>query len=245
MVPVVQTSVLLGTKLVCELSPQVTKPVNDSTVLSGPKFDARSMKIARSSTAGNETGAGVSYASRGSAQRPEMFASAFDWSSRTSPSSTTRVSAGLHVVGVRRSPLAEGDPVDEMVTPAALLDVLPRADWLALACPLTEETRGVVSAAAIAAMPRGARILNVARGEVVDQEAMIAALRDGRLGGAYLDVTSPEPLPPESPLWELPNVIISPHNSAVAEGNERRQVDMFLANLRRWGRGEPMMNAAN
>jgi len=74
---------------------------------------------------------------------------------------------------------------------------------------------------------------------------MIAALRDGRLGGAYLDVTTPEPLPPESPLWELPNVIISPHNSAVAEGNERRQVDMFLANLRRWGRGEPMMNAAN
>ena len=152
---------------------------------------------------------------------------------------------GLHVVGVRRSPLAAGDPVDEMVTPAALLDVLPRADWLALACPLTEETRGVVSAAAIAAMPRGARILNVARGEVVDQEAMIAALREGRLGGAYLDVTTPEPLPPDSPLWDLPNVIISPHNSAVAEGNERRQVDMFLANLRRWGRGEPMINAAN
>ena len=74
---------------------------------------------------------------------------------------------------------------------------------------------------------------------------MIAALREGRLGGAYLDVTTPEPLPPDSPLWDLPNVIISPHNSAVAEGNERRQVDMFLANLRRWGRGEPMINAAN
>ena len=58
-------------------------------------------------------------------------------------------------------------------------------------------------------------------------------------------VVTPEPLPPDSPLWELPNVIISPHNSAVAEGNERRQVDMFLANLRRWGRGEPMINAAN
>ena len=71
------------------------------------------------------------------------------------------------------------------------------------------------------------------------------ALREGRLGGAYLDVTTPEPLPPDSPLWELPNVIISPHNSAVAEGNEGPQVDMFLANLRRWGRGEPMINAAN
>lgn len=152
---------------------------------------------------------------------------------------------GLHVIGVRRSPRAEGDPVDEMVTPAALAEVLPRANWLALACPLTDETRGVVNAAAIAALPAGARILNVARGEVADQEAMIAALRAGHLGGAYLDVTTPEPLPPDSPLWTLPNVIISPHNSAVASGNERRQVDMFLANLRRWGRGEPMVNASS
>ncbi len=152
---------------------------------------------------------------------------------------------GLHVIGVRRSPRAEGDPVDEMVTPAALAEVLPRANWLALACPLTDETRGVIDAAAIAALPEGARILNVARGEVVDQEAMVAALRAGHLGGAYLDVTTPEPLPPDSPLWTLPNVIISPHNSAVASGNERRQVDMFLANLRRWGRGEPMVNASS
>ncbi len=152
---------------------------------------------------------------------------------------------GLHVIGVRRSPRAEGDSVDEMVTPAALAEVLPRANWLALACPLTEKTRGVIDAAAIAALPAGARILNVARGEVIDQDAMIAALRAGHLGGAYLDVTTPEPLPPDSPLWTLPNVIISPHNSAVAAGNERRQVDMFLANLRRWGRGEPMVNAAN
>ncbi|MCC6388194.1 MAG: D-2-hydroxyacid dehydrogenase [Dehalococcoidia bacterium] len=152
---------------------------------------------------------------------------------------------GLHVIGVRRSPRAEGDSVDEMVTPAALAEVLPRANWLALACPLTEKTRGVIDAAAIAALPAGARILNVARGEVIDQDAMIAALRAGHLGGAYLDVTTPEPLPPDSPLWTLPNVIISPHNSAVAAGNERRQVDMFLANLRRWGRGEPMVNASS
>ena len=152
---------------------------------------------------------------------------------------------GLHVIGVRRSPRAEGDPVDEMVTPAALAEVLPRANWLALAGPLTDETRGVIDAAAIGALPAGARILNVARGEVIDQEAMIAALRAGHLGGAYLDVTTPEPLPPDSPLWTLPNVIISPHNSAVASGNERRQVDMFLANLRRWGRGEPMVNASS
>jgi D-2-hydroxyacid dehydrogenase (NADP+) len=152
---------------------------------------------------------------------------------------------GLHVIGVRRSPQREGDHVDEMVPPARLLDVLPRADWLALACPLTDETRHIVNSEAITAMPRGARILNIARGDVIDEEAMIAALRSGQLGGAYLDVVSTEPLLPESPLWDLPNVIITPHNSATAAGNERRTVQYFLANLRAWAKGEPMVNVVS
>ncbi len=151
---------------------------------------------------------------------------------------------GLHVIGLRRSPRRDGDHVDEMVHPSQLLSVLRRADWLALACPLTEETRRIINAAAIAALPRGARILNVARGEVVDEEAMIEALRSGHLGGAYLDVVWQEPLPPESPLWEMPNVIITPHNSSIASGNERRAVDFFLTNLRAWGTGDPMVNVA-
>ncbi|MCZ2109292.1 MAG: D-2-hydroxyacid dehydrogenase [Dehalococcoidia bacterium] len=149
---------------------------------------------------------------------------------------------GLHVIGVRRSPRTTEDTVDELVTPAELAEVLPWADWLVLSCPLTEETRNIISGEAIALLPKGARVLNIARGEVIDQAAMIEALRSGHLGGAYLDVVTPEPLPSESPLWGMENVIISPHNSAVSAGNERRQLAIFCENLRRWGRGEPMLN---
>lgn len=149
---------------------------------------------------------------------------------------------GLYVIGVRRSPATPGDPVDELVHPSRLLDVLPRADWLAIACPLTDDTRGAIDATAIGALKPGARILNIARGEVVDQDVMIESLRTGQLGGAYLDVATPEPLPPESPLWALPNVIVTPHNSAVSAGNEGRQLAMFCENLRRWGRGGALIN---
>ena len=149
---------------------------------------------------------------------------------------------GLHVIGVRRSPRRDDDPVDEMVSPSQLTAVLPRADWVALACPLTDETRHIINAEAIARLPRGARLLNIARGDVIDEPAMIDALRSGHLGGAYLDVVSTEPLPLESPLWDLPNVIVTPHNSATAAGNERRTVDYFLHNLRAWTKGEPLIN---
>lgn len=149
---------------------------------------------------------------------------------------------GLRVIGVRRSPLRSDDHVDEMVSPAQLHNVLPEASWLALACPLTAETRGIIGAAELALMPRGAHLINIARGEVVDEPAMIGALRSGQLGGAYLDVVSVEPLPAESPLWDLPNVIISPHNSAIAAGNEGRTVHYFLANLVSWAKGEALVN---
>ncbi len=149
---------------------------------------------------------------------------------------------GLRVVGVRRRPAAGGEPVDELHAPERLPELLPRADWLALACPLSDETRGLVGAKAIATLPAGARILNVSRGGVIDEPALIASLRDGRLGGAYLDVFAEEPLPSESPLWALPNVIVTPHNSAVSRGNERRQAEIFLRNLVRYGRGEPLLN---
>ncbi|MEP7216977.1 MAG: D-2-hydroxyacid dehydrogenase [Anaerolineaceae bacterium] len=149
---------------------------------------------------------------------------------------------GLHVIGVRRSPRRDDDNVDEMVPPAALTDVLPRADWLALACPLTPETRGVIGQAELALLPQGAQIINIARGEVIDEQALIDGLRSRHLGGAYLDVVATEPLPAESPLWDLPNVIISPHNSAIAQGNERRAVEYFLANLKAWSHDEPLLN---
>lgn len=150
---------------------------------------------------------------------------------------------GLAVTGVRRSPRREDDPVERVEPPGRLEELARETDWLVLACPLTEETRGLVSERVLRALPRGAFVLNVARGEVVDEAALIAALRDGHLGGAYLDVFATEPLPPESPLWELPNVVISPHNSAVAAGNERRATEgYFLPNLARMRRGERLVN---
>lgn len=149
---------------------------------------------------------------------------------------------GLRVIGIRRSSRRDDDNVDEMVLPASLKDMLPRADWLALACPLTPETRGIIGEAELALLPPGAHIINIARGEVIDEPALIEALRSGRLGGAYLDVVSTEPLPAESPLWDLPNVIISPHNSAIAQGNERRTVEYFLTNVAAWAKGEPLTN---
>ena len=149
---------------------------------------------------------------------------------------------GLHVIGVRRSPAEPGDPVDELHPPARLRELLPRASWLALACALNDETRGAIDARALALLPRGARILNVARGGVVDEPALIEALRDGHLAGAYLDVFAEEPLRAESPLWTLPNVIVTPHNSAASTGNEQRAAQIFLRNLVRYGRGEPLAN---
>jgi phosphoglycerate dehydrogenase-like enzyme len=149
---------------------------------------------------------------------------------------------GLHVIGVRRSAPDGQLPVDELVPPARLREVLPRAHWLALACPLTDETRGWISAAALALLPDGAHVINVARGEIVDEPALVAELRSGRIAGAYLDVFEIEPLSEDSPLWTLPNVIVTPHAAALSAGNQARQAEIFLANLRRYALGEPLAN---
>lgn len=149
---------------------------------------------------------------------------------------------GLKVIGLRRSPRRDADPVDEMHPPQKLAELLPRADWLVIASPLTAETRGLIDAGMLARLPRGAGLLNIARGEIIDETALVAALREGRLRGAYLDVFEKEPLPADSPLWELPNVVISPHNSAAAQGNDGRVYDMFIANLERWHHRQALSN---
>jgi D-2-hydroxyacid dehydrogenase (NADP+) len=149
---------------------------------------------------------------------------------------------GLNIIGVRRSPMAPGDPVDEMHAPSKLYEVLPRADWIVIACPLTAETENLVDAEAFKHVKKGARLINIGRGEVVNEAALIEALRSGRLGGAALDAHSQEPLPKDSPLWELPNVIITPHNASASTGNEKRSADMFVANFGHWVRGEAMFN---
>ena len=149
---------------------------------------------------------------------------------------------GLKVIGVRRSPRRADDPVDELQPPAALPGLLPRCDWLIIACPLTPETRGLVDAGMIARLPKGARLINIARGEIMAEQALIEALRSGQLAGAYLDVFETEPLPADSPLWDLPNVLVTPHNSSAATGNDERVLEIFLDNLARWHRGAPLVN---
>jgi phosphoglycerate dehydrogenase-like enzyme len=152
---------------------------------------------------------------------------------------------GMHVIGIRRKPRAADDPVDEMHALAGLPALLPRCDWLVLACPLVPETRGLVNAQSLALMKKTAGLINVARGALCDEEAVIAALRTGQLRCAHLDVYATEPLPAMSPLWEMPNVIMTPHSAGASAGNELRSVRIFLDNLERWARGEPLINLYN
>ncbi|HVE89606.1 MAG TPA: NAD(P)-dependent oxidoreductase [Burkholderiaceae bacterium] len=126
-----------------------------------------------------------------------------------------------------------------------LHELLPQADWLILCCPLSAQTHHLVDALALGRLPREAHVVNVSRGDVVDEHALIAALTSGALAGAYLDVFAHEPLPSSSPLWALPNVIVTPHSAGFSDGNEQRIACMFLENLRRWTRREPLANVSD
>jgi phosphoglycerate dehydrogenase-like enzyme len=149
---------------------------------------------------------------------------------------------GMHVIGMRRTPKRAGDPLDEIYPASDFAAVLPRCQWLVLACPYTRETHHMLNAGTLAQLPRGAGLINVARGGLVDEPALLAALQNGQIGCAYLDVFETEPLAAESPLSDLPNVILTPHNATASDGNDRRSAEMFLANLERWTRGEPLRN---
>ncbi len=150
---------------------------------------------------------------------------------------------GLNVVAVRRTGAASA-PATHTVTYGDLHQVLPRTDWLVLACPLTAQTRRLIDAEALAALPRGAHLINVARGEVVDEAALVQALQTGHLAGAYLDVFEHEPLATTSPLWDMPQVIATPHSAGFSDGNAKRVEQLFLDNLRRWSRGEALFPLA-
>jgi len=151
---------------------------------------------------------------------------------------------GLKVIAVRRSPV-ESAPAVQTVTYGELHQVLPRTDWLVLACPLTAQTRRLVDAPALAALPRGAHLVNVARGEVVDEAALVQALRSGHLAGAYLDVFEHEPLASTSPLWDMPQVIATPHSAGFSDGNAKRVDQLFLDNLCRWAQGKALFPLAS
>lgn len=129
---------------------------------------------------------------------------------------------GMRVLGVRRTAPAAAAQGEDGVLHTALAEALPQADYLVLACPLNENTRGLVGAAEFAQLKHGARIVNVARGPVIDEPALVAALRSGRLAGAALDVFAEQPLPADSPLRSLPNVLLSSHLAGITQESMRR-----------------------
>lgn len=148
---------------------------------------------------------------------------------------------GMTTIGVRRS-ADPAPPCDETVPYERLHQVLPRADWLVLCCPVSPVTRGIADAVAFAALPRGAHLVNVSRGEIAIEADIIAALRSGHLAGAYLDVFEREPLDPASPLWDMPNVLVSPHTASHSLGQNEAIFDIFLDNLERFRSGARLRN---
>ena len=148
---------------------------------------------------------------------------------------------GMRVLAIRGSPVPH--PVaDEMHGPEALEALLPAADFVSLHVRLNPATHGMLSRERLATMKPGAYLVNTSRGPVVDETALIDALRSGHLAGAYLDVFETEPLPAESPLWTMPNVLITPHASDNIHGWPRRFAMLFADNLDRWRAGEPLLN---
>jgi phosphoglycerate dehydrogenase-like enzyme len=129
--------------------------------------------------------------------------------------------------------------------PESLPDLLAESDFVVLAAPLTPETENMIDARALEAMKPGAWLINVARGRLVDERALLAALRDGRIGGAILDTFREEPLAPTSPFYDLPNVIVTPHTSWSSGRVLDRSVELFCDNLRRYAAGEPLLNVVD
>ena len=146
----------------------------------------------------------------------------------------------MRVIGVRRRP--RGDEPCETWALSELPKLFALADCLVLALPLTDDTRHLIDATALGTMKRSAVLVNVGRGELVDEAALTTALQTGSLGGAGLDVFEVEPLPPTSPLWEVPNVIITPHSSGSHSGIFHRASEIFIDNLRHYVRGELLRN---
>ena len=144
----------------------------------------------------------------------------------------------MHVIGIRRSGGEPPAEVDRLGAPRDLAKLLPEADIVVLACPLTAETRGLINAAAFAAMKPSAYLINVARGPVVDEPALIEALRMRRIAGAGIDVTATEPLDTDSPLWSLDNVVLTPHTAGESRRFEANVIEILIENLNRLSRGE-------
>jgi phosphoglycerate dehydrogenase-like enzyme len=144
----------------------------------------------------------------------------------------------MRVVATKRNPATYRGPADLVVTPDRTDEVAREADFLVLNCPLTPETRGLINARTLGLMKRSAFLVNVARGGCVDEQALLAALRDNRIAGAALDHFSEDPLPAASPFWDLDNVIVTPHTAGETRKYEENVIDILLENLSRLERGQ-------
>jgi len=150
---------------------------------------------------------------------------------------------GIEVIGHRRSAHEELPPgVRRVVDRAGLDEALPSADLLVIAAPETRQTRRLVDRPRLELLPSRGVLVNVGRGSLVDEEALVEMLETGRLLGAALDVFEEEPLPPDSPFWTLPNVIVSPHSASTVVQENDRLVELFIENLHRYLDGRPLLN---
>lgn len=157
------------------------------------------------------------------------------------PTARIAQALGMRVLATRRTPGGTAD-VDEMFTPDHLHEVLAASDYVVICTPLSDETRDLIGAEEFAAMGKNTVMINVARGEIVDEDALAEALIAGTIRGATIDVTRTEPLPPDSTLWDLPNLVITPHQSGEGPRSQERLDDLFLDNLERYVSGRPLRN---
>lgn len=150
--------------------------------------------------------------------------------------------AGTKVEGVARTARDDDPDFDRVVGTAGLRDALGRASLVVVCAPLTSETHRMLGVDELAALPRGAHVINVGRGPIIDEDALLGALESGHVAGAALDVFETEPLPPDHPFWALDQVIVSPHMAGDFVGWEEAFSEVFVNNFRRWMRGEPLQD---
>jgi phosphoglycerate dehydrogenase-like enzyme len=148
----------------------------------------------------------------------------------------------MRVWGVTRSGEGNGAHVEKMFSAARLHEALAEADYVVISAPETPETKHLIGAGELAKMKRGARLINVGRGSLLDEDALVRALESGALGGAAIDVAQTEPLPTDSPLWKAPNLFITPHTSALSDRLWKRQTALLLELLERWFDGRELFN---
>lgn len=149
---------------------------------------------------------------------------------------------GMKVIGVDPKDMPLNPYVSRMVAPDRLDTVLPLADVVFISAPLTPQTQGMIGAKQFSLMKQGAYFIAVSRGKIYNTDALVKALDERRLSGAGLDVTNPEPLPKNHPLWQFDNVVITPHIAGQSDGIRRRQMELWKENIARFGRGEPLLN---